>query len=262
MSSESITFAPVGTVHCEFKYRFETARQGVFAKNRGYIELLPRRNYEQALEDLDGFERIWVIFAFHLNHDWKPKVTPPVVPGQRRFGVFATRAPYRPNPVGISCVELEKVEGLRVYIRNFDMLDQTPVLDIKPYIPEADSFPESRAGWRDEIRREEYSIQIEDTAREKMAVIHTLCGLDMENFCKVQLIREPTAKERKRVEPYHGGLWTIGCRTWRIAFRAKDRTVEILDVFSNYSPEELRAGQPDPYHDKEFHRRFQEKYPV
>lgn len=64
MSSESITFAPVGTVHCEFKYRFETARQGVFAKNRGYIELLPHRNYEQALEDLDGFERIWVIFCF------------------------------------------------------------------------------------------------------------------------------------------------------------------------------------------------------
>ena len=64
------------------------------------------------------------------------------------------------------------------------------------------------------------------------------------------------------MEPYRGGLWTIGCRTWRIVFRVKGKTVEIPDVFSNYSLEELSAGQPDPYRDKEFHRRFQEKYPI
>ena len=108
-----LTFTPVGTVHCDFRYRFETARQGVFAENCGFIELFPGHNYEQALEDLGGFERIWVVFAFHLNDTWKPKVTPPVAPAHRRFGVFATRAPHRPNPIGISCVELEKVENLR-----------------------------------------------------------------------------------------------------------------------------------------------------
>ena len=261
MSSAPLTFTPVGTVHCDFKYRFETARQGVFADNRGFIELFPGHNYEQALADLDGFERIWVVFAFHLNSSWKPKVTPPVAPAHRRFGVFATRAPHRPNPIGISCVELEKVENLRVHIRNFDMLDGTPVLDLKPYIPEADAFPVSRAGWRDGVRKEEYAIRISESAREKMDFLSALCGLDLENFCRVQLVRDPASKERKRVEPCRGGLWTIGCRTWRILFRVEDRSVEVLDVFSHYAPEELSAGQPDPYGDKHFHRRFLEAFP-
>ena len=131
-------------------YPQEAPRQAVFARNSGVIELLPGHGYEQALEDLGGFERIWLIFLFDRNGGgWKPKVRPPDGSVHKR-GVFATRSPHRPNPLGISAVELDRIEGRKLFIRNFDLLDGTPILDIKPYIPAADAFPNARAGWRDE----------------------------------------------------------------------------------------------------------------
>ena len=210
-------------------------------------------------DDLNGFERIWVVFAFHLNRGWKPKTSPPVVGGKRRIGVFATRAPYRPNPIGISCVELEKIEGLRVHIRNFDMLDGTPVLDIKPYIPEADSFPCAKAGWRDAVSKQQYELVFSEDALKKMDFIRSVSGLDMENFCRIQLVREPASDERKRIEPYVDGLRTIGCRTWRIVFSVEGACVAVRDILSNYTESELCDGT-DRYGDKVFHRRFREKF--
>lgn len=256
----SFSFEPIGTVHCSFRHRFEAARQGVFSENAGRIDLFPHRNYETALEDLNGFERIWVLFAFHLNSNWKPKVTPPVVSDHRRIGVFATRSPHRPNPIGMSCVQLETVEGLTLHIRNFDMLDGSPVFDIKPYIPEADAFPGSKAGWRDEIDRMRYELSFSMDALRKMEWIREHAGLDLENFCRIQLIRDPASNARKRVESAGDGTWTIGCRTWRIAYRIAGGTVEIFQVCSNYPPEELTSGAPDRYGDKEFHRAFRKEF--
>jgi tRNA (Thr-GGU) A37 N-methylase len=93
-------------------------------------------------------ERIWLLFVFHNNSNWKAQSSPPVAPN-RKIGVFATRSPYRPNPIGLSCVELVKIEKLKIYVRNFDLLDNTPILDIKPYIPYSDSFPDALGGFTD-----------------------------------------------------------------------------------------------------------------
>ena len=139
-------FEPIGFVKSGGgTYPQEAPRQAAFASNEGVIELLPGRNFEQALEDLAGFERIWLVFVFDRNRNWKPKVLPPDGSSRKR-GVFATRSPHRPNPVGLPAVELLRIEGRSVHIRNFDLLDGTPILDIKPYIPEADAFPASRSG--------------------------------------------------------------------------------------------------------------------
>jgi tRNA-Thr(GGU) m(6)t(6)A37 methyltransferase TsaA len=105
---------------------------------------------ETVLRDLAGFERIWLIFAFHLSEGWAPLVQPPRGPRRKR-GVLATRSPHRPNPLGLSCVELVAVEGRTLRLRGVDLLDGTPVLDVKPYVPYADAFPEARAGWIDEV---------------------------------------------------------------------------------------------------------------
>jgi tRNA-Thr(GGU) m(6)t(6)A37 methyltransferase TsaA len=102
---------------------------------------------EAALGDLAGFQRIWLLFAFHRSEGWKAQVKPPRGGGKR--GVLATRSPHRPNPIGLSAVELVAVEGLSLRVRGIDLLDGTPILDIKPYVPYADAFPESRAGWID-----------------------------------------------------------------------------------------------------------------
>jgi tRNA (adenine37-N6)-methyltransferase len=120
---------PIGTFFAESKYPYEARRQAVDASHSlGEIRLNSGMGFEQAVEDLEGFERIWIIYQFHHNSEWKPKVMPPRGPRIRR-GVFATRAPYRPNALGMSCVRLVKVDGLRVIVEGHDLLDGTPVLD-------------------------------------------------------------------------------------------------------------------------------------
>jgi tRNA (adenine37-N6)-methyltransferase len=103
----------------------------------------------QAYRDLAGFERIWLIFAFHRSEGWKAEVRPPRGGGKR--SVLATRSPHRPNAIGLSAVELVAVEDGALRVRGIDLLDGTPILDIKPYVPYADAFPDSRAGWIDEL---------------------------------------------------------------------------------------------------------------
>jgi len=257
----SFTFSPVGVVHCSNRYKYEAARQGIFTPgNQAEIELFPGHDYETALSDLDGFERVWVVFVFDRNHDWKPKVSPPITGGRKRYGVFATRSPHRPNPIGLSCVKLEKIDGLKLEVSGHDFLDGTPVLDLKPYIPAADAFPEAKAGWRDEADASEVPVDFTETALRKMAYIRQLSGLDLENFCEVQLSHSPTSSERKRVEPLADGSYGAGCRTWRIIFTADETGVHVRDVLSHYRSEELEANAPDPYGDKEFHRKFRKEF--
>jgi tRNA-Thr(GGU) m(6)t(6)A37 methyltransferase TsaA len=104
---------------------------------------------EKAIQDLDGFDRLWLIYAFHLSDGWTSTVKPPR--GGPKRGVLATRSPHRPNSIGLSAVELIKIEGRTLHLRGVDLLDGTPVLDIKPYVPYADAFPDAKAGWIDEL---------------------------------------------------------------------------------------------------------------
>jgi tRNA-Thr(GGU) m(6)t(6)A37 methyltransferase TsaA len=102
-----------------------------------------------AFRDLAGFERIWLLFVFHRSEGWKAEVKPPRGGGKR--SVLATRSPHRPNAIGLSAVDLLAVDGHALRVRGMDLLDGTPILDIKPYVPYADAFPQSRAGWIDAI---------------------------------------------------------------------------------------------------------------
>ncbi len=102
-----------------------------------------------AFRDLAGFQRIWLVFVFHRSEGWKAEVRPPRGGGKR--SVLATRSPHRPNAIGLSAVELVEVGEQVLRVRGIDLLDGTPILDIKPYVPYADAFPGSRAGWIDQI---------------------------------------------------------------------------------------------------------------
>ncbi len=102
-----------------------------------------------AFRDLAGFERIWLVFVFHRSEGWKAEVRPPRGGGKR--SVLATRSPHRPNAIGLSAVELVGVTAHALRVRGVDLLDGTPILDIKPYVPYADAFPDARAGWIDDI---------------------------------------------------------------------------------------------------------------
>lgn len=251
---------PIGIYHSAQKYRFETPRQSVFIHNSGVISLNPGMNYETALEDLEGFDRIWIIFQFHLNSNWKPKVRPPVAPGKERIGVFATRSPHRPNPIGLSCVKLEKVDRLNIFVRDCDLLDGSPVFDIKPYIPAADSFPDAGTGWLNRVvPAEEYHVKFSPQAYEKICFLKEH-GFDAETFCMLQLGTDPLNPERKRLFQTADG-WEIGYRTWRISFTVEGNSVEICGIRSNYQEQELDAGTEDKYQDKWLHRKYRSVFP-
>ena len=108
---------------------------------------------ETAYRDLAGFERIWLVFVFHRSQGWKSEVRPPRGGGKR--SVLATRSPHRPNAIGLSAVELVAVSDGALQVRGVDLLDGTPIIDIKPYVPYADAFPAARAGWIDQIDAEQ-----------------------------------------------------------------------------------------------------------
>jgi len=145
----SFTVKPVGVIHSTFKQVQGTPIQTAFAKDaKGLVEVFDE--YTSGLKDLDGFERIWLIYWFHLCKDYKLLVTPYMDIEPR--GLFATRAPSRPNPIGISPVKLEKVEFNRIYFIGADILDGTPLLDIKPYSPKFDCFDVVRDGWLKNVK--------------------------------------------------------------------------------------------------------------
>lgn len=252
---------PIGTFQCAEAYPYDAARQGaVSQENSGTIHLNTGLNLEQALQDLEGFTHIWLIYHFNQNPNWKPMVQPPRA--QRKVGVLATRAPYRPNPIGLSCVRLESINGLKINVSAHDLLNDTPILDIKPYIPYADSFPEAKQGWLDTLVEEEWTLNYTDTLREQLNWL-TQRGVDcIESFLQDQLTIEPTNDNKKRVYPLSEGRWEIAYRTWRIAFTPDEttRAIQLHTLYSGYGFSDLAVPE-DPYQDKALHREYFAAFP-
>jgi tRNA-Thr(GGU) m(6)t(6)A37 methyltransferase TsaA len=139
---------PIGIVRSPFRVHEGTPRQpGTGVILDGEIRLRP--GLQNALKDLSGFSHVWVVFWFHHSRGWNSQVVPPR--DVKKRGLFATRSPHRPNAIGISVVRLLQVQGLTLRIRGLDMLDGTPVLDVKPYVPYADAIPGATSGWLDEL---------------------------------------------------------------------------------------------------------------
>ena len=149
------TYRPIGILRSPYVRRIDAPHQGTVTQGTetgepaiATLELAEWLD-GKVVQDLSGFARLWLIFAFHLSEGWKSTVKPPR--GGPKRGVLATRSPHRPNSIGLSAVELVGIEGRTLHLRGVDLLDGTPVLDIKPYVPYADAFPDARAGWIDEL---------------------------------------------------------------------------------------------------------------
>jgi len=146
---------PIAYYHCPLQSRFGVPRQSGLADDlEGRIVFEPEFRREEALRGLlgdGGFNRIWLIWGFSANREtassWQPLVRPPRLGGNASMGVFATRSPYRPNPLGLSTVSLVRIEDCELHVQGADLMDGTPIYDIKPYIVYADSHPEASRGF-------------------------------------------------------------------------------------------------------------------
>ncbi|MEW8508277.1 MAG: tRNA (N6-threonylcarbamoyladenosine(37)-N6)-methyltransferase TrmO [Candidatus Thiodiazotropha sp.] len=146
-------FQPIGRIHSCFKEKFGIPRQSrLIAEAEARLEIIPPYNRAEAFRELVDYSHLWIIFVFHASkNEWRPRIRPPRLGGNQRVGVFASRSPVRPNPIGLSVVDLLHLElsnnRVVLHLGGVDMLDGTPVLDIKPYLPYVDAIPDASGGY-------------------------------------------------------------------------------------------------------------------
>lgn len=256
---QNYTFTPIGTISSPLHHPYDAPRQGTGTGTAAQLELLPGHNYEQALQELELFDRIWLIAVFDRNNNWKPLTAPPGS-GNKRVGVFACRSPYRPNPVALSCVELTGIKHRTLHLRGCDLLDGTPVLDIKPYISYADAFPDASTGWKEQVKQIDWQVTLSPPARQQIDWLHRQGVVPLEEFILRELGCEPLNSSRKRLIFQSDGTVLLCYRTWRIRFKTdrSSHSAVVLSIKSGYDRRELSGvqGQQDPYGDKAVHRQF------
>ena len=222
------------------------------------VVLHPGKNFEQALSQIESCSHIWIVYVFHLNQDWKPMVQPPR--GDQKVGVFSSRAPYRPCPIGISSVQLVQKDGLILQVGANDILDGSPILDIKPYHPESDLIEDAKIGWLESALNslQKFNVSFSPVARDQIDFLYRIGIKELEAFVSRQLETEPTDFSRKRVSQ-NGPYWTLSYRTWRIDFVIVENVCSVLGIRSGYTPIEMDVAE-DRYSDKEIHRQFRKTY--
>ncbi len=248
-----LVLEPVGYVTSFERDRFLASPQpeGVAATG-SFIELRDRPGLEVALDGLAGFSRVWLIWWFHKSQGWRPKVLPPRGRGGRQ-GVFATRAPHRPNPLGLSSVPLVGVEGRKIYLGDHDLVDQTPILDIKPYLSRFDAHCEESSGWFAEVERQldskpDYRLQWSELAARQVAWLEHHYHSGFGERIRALLEVDPWPHRTRRIVPYENGF-RLATGPWRVFFSVWEKTVKV---------ERLTSGYQRPQ--DELHRRFQDLF--
>ena len=172
---DTLTLSLIAHIHTPFAEKFGVPRQSGLAPTAGRIVFAPEYRNPDALRGLEGFSHLWLVWVFDRSarDGWSPTVRPPRLGGNQRMGVFATRSPFRPNPIGLSCVELSGVEwdtpdGPVLHVRGADLVDGTPILDIKPYLPYCDAKPEAKGGFTDGLSAAALSVDCPPALLERL----------------------------------------------------------------------------------------------
>lgn len=195
---------PIAVFHGPLTSKFGIPRQsGIVEELEGTIVFNKEYDCEAALRGLEGFDRIWLIWGFSENRkrDWQPTVRPPRLGGNKTMGVFATRSPYRPNPLGLSAVRIASVHGTMIQVKGADLMDGTPIYDIKPYIAYADAFPEAKGGFVDDNQWKEMEVDFPVQQREMLCRI---CGEGADKTVASLLAQDPRPRYQDDPEKVYG----------------------------------------------------------
>ncbi len=173
---EEITFHRIAHIRTDFPEKFGIPRQSGLAAAKGKIIFEKMYRSAQAVRGIENYSHLWILWEFSesIRDQWSPTVRPPRLGGNERVGVFATRSPFRPNPIGLSCVRLDGVEmsaeyGPVLYVTGADLMDKTPIYDIKPYLPYADAYPEAVGGFAEERKSYRLEVVFSEQCREMFA---------------------------------------------------------------------------------------------
>ena len=252
---------PIGVIRTPFRERAEAPRQPRAAEGvEGTIELFSGNDFQDALSDLDSWEYVWLLFWFHRNETWRPKVLPPR--STQRRGLFSTRSPHRPNPIGLSVVRLISVVGLSVRVADIDLLDETPILDIKPYVPWTDAIVDTRAGWLDEENAtgrgerpgdplDKFEVTFDARARDQLDFLKTL-AVDLEERARSVLELGPRPHAYRRIRLDDDDTGTLAIKDWRARFRSTGRRIVVLSIASGFRANQLPEDVPG----RDVHRAF------
>lgn len=184
---------PIGIFYSCFTDKFGTPRQpGLVPSSEGYIELNKNLQPKEALSGLTAFSHIWVIFSFHKNTNlkYRPKVHPPRLEGGT-IGVFATRSPHRPNPLGLSVCKLESIIGGKVFVSGIDLIDQTPVYDIKPYLPNVEKIRGAFNRLEEKLSKYQNKVVFSREASVFLKSLNKLKALKLRRLIKESLQSDP-----------------------------------------------------------------------
>ncbi|MBQ8000112.1 MAG: tRNA (N6-threonylcarbamoyladenosine(37)-N6)-methyltransferase TrmO [Ruminococcus sp.] len=215
----------IARIRTDFPTKFGIPRQSGLTDSEAVIVFEPEYRQEECLRGIEEYSHLWLIWEFSAvkDKDWSPTVRPPRLGGNKRVGVFATRSPFRPNPVGLSCVKLAGVEktkdGLVLKVTGADMMDNTPIYDIKPYIPYADCHTDAKGSFAQE--RKNYSLEVE-CSKDFLSI------LPEDKHKSLMQILSQDPRPRYIDDPHR--VYGFGFAGYEIKFTVKDNTLVVTDI--------------------------------
>lgn len=217
-----LKITPVAYVHSDFESKFAVPRQpGLVKSLRAEVILEKEYQKDGIFRGLESFSHIWLIWGFSENYgqSWHPTIRPPRLGGNKRIGVFASRSPFRPNPIGLSAVKLEEVRKDRLIVSGADLVDGTPVYDIKPYVPYTDSINDATEGFARKQGLPHLKVIIPESEKEKMPEekVTSLIGI---------LSQDPRPAYQHEPNRVYGFCFA----GYEIRFRISDQTVTVISI--------------------------------
>ncbi len=222
---------PIAHIHTDFTTKFGVPRQsGLSPNSLGYIEFLPEYRNVDAFRGLEGYSHIWLLWDFSEAHrpegEWSPTVRPPRLGGNVRMGVWATRSPFRPNPIGLSSVKLERIEwqsphGPLLWVSGADLMNGTPIFDIKPYLPFTDSHPEATGGFAEQMNNQIDPLEVQMPGELKVKLTPV----------QIDALREVLAQDpRPHYQNDASRIYTMEYAGFEVRFLVVDKLLKVLEI--------------------------------
>lgn len=226
------SFEQIGVICSPYKEKFAVPRQpGLVQHGNGELHLLPPYNQPDAVRGLEDFSHLWVLFVFHqtMEGGWRPTVRPPRLGGNARMGVFATRSTFRPNPIGMSLVELKDIrchkDQVILQLGSLDLVDGTPVVDIKPYLPFAEALPEAQASYAQQAPVASVNVSFTPEVEQQFPVLDKRYP-HLRAFITDVLAQDPRPAYRKGEET--GKTYAVWLHDFNVRWRVTDAGFEVF----------------------------------